>query len=363
MVKKKTGISRDLIIHPGETIADVLAERHITQADLAIRTGVSPAYVSAVISGKNNISAKFAQSLEYALGVPASFWLNLQANYDAELMAYNELLTITEEERNVYVALREVVNFLRSRSYISNCSTDDEYILSARKFLKISNLVNLKKVIPQGSFRLDRSVTVNPYVMGAWIRLCQISGEGKTVSCCFNPEKKQNLIEGLKAIMCDQSANIQISLQNLMEKHGIVFSVTKNFRGAPVQGYIDKREDGTYQIVQTIRRSYADIFWFSLFHEIGHLVNGDVERYSRFIDDGSNDEKEYLADQFARDNLLDPLSYQSFISHNKFDIASISDYAKTQNVMPYIVIGRLQKEKLIEYSQYSSYKLRYKWAE
>ena len=52
MVRKRTGISRDLIIHPGETIADVLAEHGITQAELATRTGVSPAYISNVIAGK-----------------------------------------------------------------------------------------------------------------------------------------------------------------------------------------------------------------------------------------------------------------------------------------------------------------------
>ena len=66
MAKKRTGISRDLIIHPGETIADVLEDRGITQAELAARTGVSKTYVSNVISGKKNISLKFAAALEYA---------------------------------------------------------------------------------------------------------------------------------------------------------------------------------------------------------------------------------------------------------------------------------------------------------
>ena len=52
MAVKKTGISRDFIIHPGETIADVLEERGISQTELAFRTGVSPAYVSNVLAGK-----------------------------------------------------------------------------------------------------------------------------------------------------------------------------------------------------------------------------------------------------------------------------------------------------------------------
>ena len=107
MAVKKTGISGDLIIHPGETIADVLEDRGISQAELAASTGVSPAYVSNVISGKKDISSNFALALEYALGVPKSFWLNLQANYDAELLEANEIDTITESERNVYVELAD----------------------------------------------------------------------------------------------------------------------------------------------------------------------------------------------------------------------------------------------------------------
>ena len=75
-----------LVIHPGETIGDILEERGITKAELAARTGVSRAYVSNVIAGKKDISARFAMALEFALDVPKSFWLNLQANYDAELL-------------------------------------------------------------------------------------------------------------------------------------------------------------------------------------------------------------------------------------------------------------------------------------
>ena len=115
MAAKKIGISRDLIIHPGETIADVLEDRGITQAELASRAGVSPAYVSNVIAGKKGISANFAMGLEYALGVPKSFWLNLQANYEAELLEANELQTITEEERIVREDLKGYCKIFKAK--------------------------------------------------------------------------------------------------------------------------------------------------------------------------------------------------------------------------------------------------------
>ena len=93
MVKEKNlaGLSRDYIIHPGETLAEVMEDRDMTQRELAVRTGMSEKHISTVIHGKKNISAAFARKLEYALGIETSFWMNLQANYDRELLEFEEL--------------------------------------------------------------------------------------------------------------------------------------------------------------------------------------------------------------------------------------------------------------------------------
>ena len=140
MAVKRIGISRDLIIHPGETIADVLEDRGITQTELASRTGVSTAYVSSVIAGKKGISANFAMGLEYALGVPKSFWLNLQANYESELLEANEENTITDEERAARGDLSEIIKYLRQKGMVPVREKTDDSILSLRKVLQISNL-------------------------------------------------------------------------------------------------------------------------------------------------------------------------------------------------------------------------------
>ncbi len=363
MAAKKTGISPELIIHPGETITDILEDRGITQADLASRTGVSPAYVCSVINGKKGISANFAMGLEYALGVPKSFWLNLQANYESELLEANEALTITEEERDAREALKDVVKYLRSKGKMPPRESKENSILSLRKALQISNIANLKEMIPSGAFRISANAAMNPYVLGAWIRLCQIAGDNAVPSAQFDKGRITELCGKIKQIMCRKNAVIQKDLKELLDKYGINFSIVKNFRGAPVQGYISQNEAGFYQMALTIRGSFADIFWFSLFHEIGHIVNGDVGKTAKFIDDGHNGDKEAAADQFASNTLLSPESYQIFLQNSDFTIEAIKQYAVSQNVMPYIVIGRLQKEKHLEYSDYSDYKLRYKWAD
>lgn len=361
MAVKKTGIFHDLIIHPGETIADVLDDRGITQLELASRTGVSPSYVNNVIAGKKGISTNFARGLEYALGVPKSFWLNLQANYEAELLDANEEQTITEEEQRARDELKDVVKYLRKRGMMPIREKKDASILSLRKALQISNIANLGDMIPAGAFRMATNTAVNRYVLGAWIRLCQIAGNDTTLSTKFNKAHTNNLINDIKQIMCCKDADIQKDLKCVMKKYGIDFSIAQNFRGAPVQGYISQKHDGIYQMVLTIRGSFADIFWFSLFHEIGHIVNGDIGKSLRFIDDGSDCSKEEAADLFASNMLLSPESYKAFIERGNFSIEMIKEYSESQNVMPYIVIGRLQKENHLDYRTYCNYKLRYKW--
>lgn len=361
MAAKITGISRDLIIHPGETIADVLEERSITQAELAARTGVTAAYISNVIAGKKDISAKFAFALEYALGVPKSFWLNLQANYDAELLELNKEETITDEERTARESLKDIVKYLRHHDRMPEREKTDASILSMRKALQVSNIANLKEMVPAGVFRMSTSTKVDPYVLGAWIRLCQIMGENRVVETKFEMEALDQLVSEIKNVMLDRNADIQKELCAVMGKHGIDFSIVKNFRGAPVQGYISQKDDGTYQMVLTIRGAYADIFWFSLFHELGHIVNGDIGRTARFIDYGCDKEKEAAADLFAYNKLIDPDDYERFLARGDLGIEAIKAFSLTQGVMPFVVIRRLQKEKWLDYRYYSDYKLRYKW--
>ena len=313
MATKITGISRDLIIHPGETISDILVERGITQAELAARTGVTPAYVCNVIAGKKDISAKFALALEYALGVSKSFWINLQANYDAELLEASESETITDEERVARNSLKDIVKYLREIGKMPLREAVDDSILSLRKALQMSNIANLKGIVPEGALRMSAKSKGDPYVMGAWIRLCQIAGEKRNVSTKFDIEKMDELVAKAKMVL-------------------------------------------------TIRGSYADIFWFSLFHELGHIVNGDVNSSINFIDYDGNEDIEIGADEFASTRLIDSTAYKEFVRRSDFSLSAIKSFAESQQIRPYIVIGRLQSEKLLEYNRYSSEKVRYKWA-
>ena len=87
----KNGMYLDLIIHPSETIEEILKEKNITQEELATKTGFSNNYIKRVLIGKKNISVKFARSLEIVLNIPAEFFINLQKIYNKEILELKNL--------------------------------------------------------------------------------------------------------------------------------------------------------------------------------------------------------------------------------------------------------------------------------
>lgn len=363
MAAKKTGISTDLLIHPGETISDLIADRNISQKELAQRLGISEAFLSDVINGKKDISKTLAKGLEYVFGVSSSFWLNLQANYDSELLSLEEENSVNEDEKEVFKELSAVVSYLRKRSFISARASKVQQIIELRKYLGVSNLVSLASICPSGAFRMSQKANINQYVLGAWLCLCKKQISSERIDSVFDKRNVKRLIISLKEAMLSPNRDFEKSLFDLFSQYGIDFSIIHNFRGAPVQGYISRKEDGTYQMVLTIRGANADIFWFSLFHELGHIVNGDISRAGTYIDTSDDKTREEAANRFACDSLIDSDEYEKFVSNGSFTFASISDFSKGLNIPPYIVIGRLQKEELIPWSCFQDKKPKLKWAE
>lgn len=120
------------------------------------------------------------------MGVPASFWINLQAIYDSEKLEVEKETTITEEEIQAFHQIKEVIKYLRNIGKMPLREKMKDAILSARRALQISNLSSLNTLTAVGSFRMSTNVSVNYFVMGAWLRICQKSAKVLVASQVYN---------------------------------------------------------------------------------------------------------------------------------------------------------------------------------
>ena len=74
-------------IHPGEILAEGLAETAVTPTELARQLKVPANRIRQIIQGKRAISGDTALRLGHWFGTSAQFWLNLQSAYDTRMAA------------------------------------------------------------------------------------------------------------------------------------------------------------------------------------------------------------------------------------------------------------------------------------
>lgn len=350
-----SGLSREMIIHPGETLKEVLEERNMSQQELALRTGVTPKHISTVLNCEKNISVSFAKKLEYALNIDADFWLSLQNQYDKELFEFDELHEISKEEIDIFKSLKEIFGFMVKNSFIPAIKQAEQSILELRKYLNVSNLTCIPSLISSGAFRAQTSVNYDPYALFAWQRICESLSEKIETEELTSEEQVKKLLElcpKIKSLSLLPQEEFITQLRNYFCDCGIAFVIAPTFKGVPVQGFIKTNPEGKTIISLTFRQKRADIFWFTLFHEIAHFINGDSKQ--RFIDfESVENARETKADIFAQNILIDKSAYQNFLRANDFTLNSINSFSKEQNILPAILIGRLQKEKYLNWSDYS----------
>lgn len=361
METKMNGLSLEFIIHPGETLKEILENNNMLQEELAQRTGFSAKHISEVVNGKKGISPKLAKSLEYVFGIPTTFWINLQGIYDKEIIEFEEKNNISKNEFEIAKEIRPVLEYAIKLKLIEKINNEVESVIVSRKLCGVQNLTYMEKILSsQVAYRTASKQKVNQHILYTWQKVCELLANRDENVNEYNRQLLIDNLQNIKQLMFEKNPNNMINnLKEVFNNCGITFELVKHFTGAPVQGFIKKKEKRII-LCMTIRQSYADIFWFTLFHEIGHILNGDIE-YNKIDYYIENETKENEADVFAKNILIDEKKYKKFIYNGNFSRKKIIEFAKEQKVQPFIIVGRLQKDKRIDYSKYNDLKIRYKY--
>lgn len=349
--------------HPGEILQEKLNMCGMSRKELSIRTGVTEKHICTIVNAEKGISTTFARKLGYVFD-DADYWISLQMKYDTEQLHIQEENDISQDELRILKPLHDIMNYFIECGYIHNNCGDVTKVMQLREFLQISDLTQIPKIPYNAAYRaqLTNNIKVDQYVLFAWQRLCEKKTENITVYKTIDKELLRSNISNIKKMMFGNISDGIQEIQNILAECGIAFQVVRNFRGAPVQGFIKESLDGRLILCLTIRGKRADRFWFTLFHEIAHILNGDYKM--RFVDfDSVQSKAEQIADQYACDTLINPESYRKFIlSKDCTSWDSIEAFAEAVGVQPFIVLGRLQNDGYLDWADYPEKVAKYKWA-
>ena len=327
-----------IAFHPGYYLKELVDESGLTQEDFAKRLGTTPKNLSILIRGEQSLSIDVATKLSRMLGTTIAYWLNLQQAYDeklAEIQSEEEL----KREREVFKLID--YKYFRDHFRLPDLPRRvDEQIKCIRKFLSISSLTVLEEENLAVNFRsysenLSRSNTVNANAM------VQI-GINQTIKMDISKYNKKKFEKAVSFALTQTMNHTGFfpAIKKAFGEAGVALVALPNLKNSGING-ATKRVDGKIMLMVNDRRHYADTFWFTLFHEIGHILNGDLGV-------SFHNEAEDEADHYAQMKLIPQEQYDEFVQqHGYFDESIICQFAREIDRDPGIVLGRLLRDKLI----------------
>ena len=346
MIKSKTYIA----IPPGATIKEQISERKMTQKELAGRMDMSEKHISHLINGDILLTPDVAMRLEMVLGLPARFWNNLESEYRETLLKVEEENKLEEDER---IAKKFPYNEMAKNNWVSPTKNVTERVFNLRKYFEVAHLGLLSESFCQNiAFRKLGNSEKSDTALLAWAQKAKLEARKENVKQ-INIAKLKKIIPEIKSLTLRKTFDFEEILKNKLSDCGIAIIFLPHIGGSFLHGatFYDKTK---IVIGMTIRGKDADRFWFSLFHEFGHVILGHINN-----PDGLSNEDEIEADKFARENLISTNDFEEFVKNISFTKKSIVDFSKKIGIAPGIVVGRLQKEQFIPFSRFNDLKIKY----
>ncbi len=354
---KPYGFKPDYDVIPGATLQETIDALGIDQVELAVRLGLDKKTVNQIIKGLAPITRNTAIRLERVTDVPANLWNNLEMNYREGLARKEERrrllenLNWLEEIPRAELVNRGVVERKRDRVLVL------QQVLS---FFGVATVDAWKKLwlAPRFSFRKSPAFAAKPGAMATWLRLGEL--QARTISC--RPHDRVRFkasLDAIRGLTLEAPRVFVPKIREFCANAGVAVVLVPEIKGAPASGATQWVTPERAILQLSLRYKTNDHFWFSFFHEAGHILHDGKKE--KFVDSDRNtrEEREAKADRFAAHHLI-PRRYTGALRElNSWK--AIKRFAAFIGIAPGIVVGRLQREGVIRYDQFNGLKRRFHW--
>jgi len=348
---------RELLSKPGDTILETIEHMKMSQVQLSERMGKTSSKVNDIISGKEPITVATALQLEKVLGIDAQFWLNRES-------LYREKLSRLEQEE----ALEECKDWLKSQpiselkkcGYLKTDKLSTAMVEECLKFYGVAAPAQWETIYVEqyvtAKFRKSEAHQATLASMAAWLRIGEIEMKKFNLVEYSKEVFRQNL-DSIKKLVQRHPENFATQLQEMCLAAGVALVYTMSISKAPISG-VARWIGGNPLIQLTDRYKSNDHFWFTFFHEAGHiLLHGKKDVFIEDLNEYNNDrQKEIEANDFANTALL-PQDITVELS-NRVTENEIRALARKHSTHPAIILSRLQKLEKVPYSFGSSMKIK-----
>ena len=347
--------------HPGYYIKDLIEELEMTQEEFAKRLDITAKNLSDLVNGKAPLSKNIAIKLSTMIGTSVDVWVNLQKTYESKLAEIEKIKSQKEEEKNLVLI---DYSYFVTIGAVKRTTKKEEKIAELCKFFKVSSLSVLKNENFFASYRQSerdandekRIINVN-----AWIQTAINYAEKKPAEK-FNETKLINSLIDIRNMTVQPPEIFYPQLEKKLADCGVTLVLLPSLKNSGIYGAVKWLNKDKVLLGITDRGKNLDTFWFSLFHELGHILLKEKNKVivnTKESEDSIKELEEKKADFFSREFLIPLEKYNEFINKGIFTDYSIKKFAKELGIHPAIVVGRLQKDTKIGYNKFNYLKTQY----
>ena len=355
-----TTFEPNFAVPPGETLAETLETLGMTQAELAERMGRPLKTINEIIAGKAMITSDTALQLEKVLGVPGSFWTNHERIYRDALARRRE--TGELEQQLGWLRAMPIKDLVRA-GWIETVAEPVAQLRIVLSFFGVAGVVEWRSLweSPEADFRESPSFKANRPATAAWLRKGEL--DAQKLDCApFHGAQFTEALGELRGYTTKKPEEFVPALHERCAAAGVAVVILPPLPGVRAYG-ATRWLHSTKALVQlSLRGKTDDHFWFTFFHEAGHVLKHG--KRAVFVEDGdtkaaTRDPREAEADAFACELLISQADYERFSCTGDFGLLSISRFAKRIGIAPGIVVGRLQHDGKLAYSRGNQLKRRF----
>lgn len=348
-----------IAFHPGYYINEIIEDMGITQEEFAIRLGTTSKTVSKLVNGECNLSSDLVQKLSSMFGLSVEFWLNLQSKYEEKKLEIEQIQRIDNQKE---VARTIDYSYFVSFVGLPIAKKIEEKIKNLCKYLKVSDLNVLAQSDFLVNFRsgISEMQTKNVINSRVWLQTAMNIAETKSAKK-FDAQKLKNYIPEIRKMTVQDPVMFLPRLREIFEECGVIFVLLPTLKNSGINGAVKWYGHDKVLLAMNDRRCYADTFWFSLFHEIKHVLQQKIKKI--FLNGNDikllDDSLEREANNFAGEILIPSKDYENF-KYKGISEESIKQFALEIGIHPGIVVGRLQHDNIIPVQSFNGLKQKYK---
>ena len=324
--------------HPGSYIVDSLESLNMSAKEFSIRTGISERTLSDLLNEKGDITFDIASKLGAFFGTSSNFWVNLQNSYNTYIKEQQTSKEVVDD----YSLLKPHKQYLIDNHLIDANDSDETVVIKTRHHFSINRLENLSREDLMVSFKKDDE-EINKgdkFAQNLWLAWALTEARKIDVEP-YDSQKAVVLLNELKPLMNKDPKEFYIELVDRLSKHGIAFVYIPYLEASHIYGACKWLSSNKVMVAVANHDNRADTFWYTLFHEISHVLL-EHKRYCLFQCDD-----EITADIIMTEILFSDYKWPEFVNRGDYSEHAIEEVSKINQIPPYIVVGQLERMKKI----------------